>query len=73
MALSLAPVTIEVNGERREMEPGSSLAGLIEELGLKQRRVAVEHNRAVVPRDDWETTPLAENDRVEVVQFVGGG
>jgi len=66
-------VNIELNGERRTVTPGTSLAGLIEELGLTDRRVAVERNRAVVPREDWSTTTLTDQDRVEVVQFVGGG
>ncbi len=66
-------MTIELNGERRTVAAGINLAGLIEELGFKDRRVAVEHNRAVVPREDWSATTLADNDRVEVVQFVGGG
>ena len=62
-----------MNGETREVGDGLSLAGLLETLGVAQRRVAVELNRDIVPRDRYATTQLAAGDVVEVVQFVGGG
>jgi thiamine biosynthesis protein ThiS len=62
-----------LNGEEREFENVSSLAALIERLGMKSDRVAVERNRAIVPRVEWANTQLAEGDRLEIVQFVGGG
>ena len=46
---------------------------LIENLGMKQDRVAVELNRNIVPRDQWAATKLSEGDQLEIVQFVGGG
>jgi len=52
---------------------GATVADLVESLGLGTRRVAVELNRDVVARADWNRTPLSESDQVEVVQFVGGG
>ena len=64
---------ITVNGEERSVESPLTLAALIEELGLKLDRVAVEHNRTLLPRAQWVETPLAEGDRLEIVQFVGGG
>ena len=63
---------IEVNGEVRETEAATILA-LVEELGLDVRKVAVERNLAIVPRSLHGTTALADRDRIEVVQFVGGG
>jgi sulfur carrier protein len=68
-----APLDIIVNGESRSVAPGTTVAGLISELGFADRRVAVERNREVVPRADHATTVLAVNDRLEVVTFVGGG
>ena len=64
---------LTINGEERSFEAPLSLAGLLEQLGLKLDRVAVEHNRSIVPRPQWEETSLAEFDRLEIVQFVGGG
>jgi sulfur carrier protein len=40
---------------------------------MKQDRVAVELNRAIVPRDQWAATGLSDGDRLEIVHFVGGG
>ena len=53
--------------------PGTTLARLIEQLSLAPERVAVEVNREVVRRADWQALEISEGDRVEVVHFVGGG
>lgn len=63
---------IQVNGEPREVEAATILA-LLEELGLDVRKVAVERNLQIVPRSLHATTVLTDGDRVELVQFVGGG
>jgi len=63
---------IQVNGEPREVAAATVLA-LVEELGLDVRKVAVERNLEIVPRSLHGATALAEGDRVELVQFVGGG
>ena len=63
---------IHVNGEPREVAAATILA-LVEELGLDVRKVAVERNLEIVPRSLHGATALAEGDRVELVQFVGGG
>lgn len=63
---------IQVNGENREVSAATILA-LVEELGLDPRKVAVERNLAIVPRSLHGETALAEGDRIELVQFVGGG
>ena len=63
---------IQVNGEDRTVSADTILA-LVEELGLDVRKVAVERNLEIVPRSLHAPTALAEGDRVELVQFVGGG
>lgn len=63
---------IQVNGELREVRSDTILA-LVEELGLDVRKVAVERNLEIVPKSQHAATPVAEGDRIEVVQFVGGG
>lgn len=62
-----------INGDDRDFAAPLTLAGLVEHLGMKQDRVAVELNRDIVPRDKWPQTNLAEGDRLEIVHFVGGG
>ena len=64
---------ILLNGEERELEDGSNLARMIAGLELGRVRVAVERNFEIVPRDQYDSTMLAEGDRVEVVTLVGGG
>lgn len=63
---------IQVNGEPRDTRAQTVLA-LVEELGLDVRKVAVERNLEIVPKSLHAATPVAEGDRFEVVQFVGGG
>jgi thiamine biosynthesis protein ThiS len=63
---------LQVNGELREVAAATILA-LVEELGLDARKVAVERNLEIVPRSLHRATALAEGDRIELVQFVGGG
>ncbi|MBA3999138.1 sulfur carrier protein ThiS [Brevundimonas sp.] len=63
---------IEVNGEPREVEAGTIL-DLVETLGLNPKKVAVERNLEIVPRSLHAETALADGDRIEIVQLVGGG
>jgi sulfur carrier protein len=68
-------VTIDVviNGQPRTVNAGTSVAGLIGDLGLSGKPVAVERNREVIPRARHAETLLAAGDRLELVTFVGGG
>lgn len=63
---------IQVNGDKRDVTATTVLA-LVEELGFDVRKVAVERNLAIVPKSLHATTPLEDGDRIELVQFVGGG
>jgi len=67
------PIKLIINGEERTFQSARTLAGLVEELGMKQDRVAVELNRNIVSRECWAETALSEGDRLEIVHFVGGG
>ena len=64
---------IQVNGDSLEVQEGASVADLIEQLGLGERRVAVELNLEIVPRSRHAGTKLSQGDRVEVVHAIGGG
>jgi len=66
-------MNLVINGEARDFSPPLTLAGLVEQLGMKSDRVAVELNRSIVAREQWANTGLAEGDRLEIVHFVGGG
>lgn len=65
---------LHINGEVRTFDPEvPTLAVLVETLGMKADRVAIELNRDIVPRDRWAETPLHDGDKLEMVHFVGGG
>jgi thiamine biosynthesis protein ThiS len=65
---------LQINGEERTFDSAvSTLAALVETLGMKADRVAVELNRDIVPRDRWAETALKDGDQLEMVHFVGGG
>jgi sulfur carrier protein len=66
-------VKIQLNGESREFADALTVESLVSELDLEPTRVAIEVNLNVVRRNDWATTSLSDGDRVEIVQFVGGG
>jgi sulfur carrier protein len=64
---------LHINGEQRDFPDGLTVASLVAQLGMKPDRVAVELNLEIVPRTQWDTTPLKNGDKLEIVHFVGGG
>jgi thiazole synthase/sulfur carrier protein len=70
-------LTLLLNGENRQFETPAhgllSVLGLLAELGLDMRKVAVERNEEIVPRSRYAETWLASGDQLEIVHFIGGG
>jgi thiamine biosynthesis protein ThiS len=66
-------VKITLNGEPFEVAGPMTVSGLLEQLDIDARRVAVEHNLVVLKRIAFEATPVREGDQIEIVNFVGGG
>ena len=64
---------VTINGERREIPDGLSVIALLEHLGMRRERVAVERNLDILPRTRWQETRVEPNDSFEIVHFVGGG
>jgi thiazole synthase len=64
---------ITVNGEGRELEAPLTVSGLLAELGLDPRKIAVERNRELVRRSVFDDTQLGDGDALEIVHFIGGG
>ncbi len=64
---------ITLNGQARHVEPGTPLEALLAQAGYAGRKVAVEVNLAVVPKSRHANHVLAEGDRVEIIQAIGGG
>ena len=69
----MADIQIFLNGEPRVVPEGIHVGKLLELLSLPHQRIAIELNKEVVRRTAWPETPINENDRIEVVHFVGGG
>ncbi len=66
-------MSITVNGTRRDLTSGTTIRTLLHALKMEPERVAVELNRSILTRAEFETVVLNDGDTVEIVQFVGGG
>ena len=66
-------MNVTVNGESRSLDAEANLAQLLETLGLQDKRIAVEVNRDIVPRSEYSSFRLSENDTIEIVNAIGGG
>ena len=66
-------MNVTVNGVEKQLAEGTNISNLLEILALKPERLAVEVNRQIVRRANWSSTVLAAGDRIEIVNFVGGG
>jgi len=66
-------MNLTINGETRDVAGGHTVLTLLEELGLKPEATVVERNAAIVDRERYGDTRIEENDRLELVRFVGGG
>lgn len=66
-------MNLTLNGTTRSYPPIATLSELLQHLQLDPARVAIEHNGIIVPQDRFAATALNDGDRLEIVQFVGGG
>jgi len=66
-------ISIELNGEPFEAPRGQTISALLSQLGLADKRVAVEYNLEILPKSAHAHTLLQAADRVEIVHAIGGG
>jgi len=66
-------ITLTINGDKREVPEGLTLATLLTHLGLDARMVVVEQNRVIVRKNAIAEARVAAGDEIEIVHFVGGG
>ncbi|MFZ3199595.1 MAG: sulfur carrier protein ThiS [Candidatus Acidiferrales bacterium] len=66
-------MTVTINGERREIPDGLTVAALLDHLGMAPSRVAIERNLEIAPRARWHDIAVAADDSFEIVHLVGGG
>jgi sulfur carrier protein len=73
MVIRMGSMTLDINGESRTVPAAANVAELIYVLGIPPGRIAVEVNGKIIRRGEWEQTAISNHDRVEIIQFVGGG
>ena len=66
-------ITIILNGDNKQLDSGTSIAQLLETLDLSEKRLAVEINQQIIARSDFSNFTLSDQDKVEIVQAIGGG
>lgn len=64
---------IRLNGEPKTLPYAMNVAGLVSELKLDGRKIAIERNREIVPKSAYAETPVTAGDEIEIVAFIGGG
>lgn len=69
----ISDIEIQVNGQSRRIGQGASVASLLDQLEVDRRTVVVELNRQILRRTELNDIGLESGDRIELVQFVGGG
>jgi thiamine biosynthesis protein ThiS len=66
-------MTVMVNGETRDLPPGTTVSSMLVALELHPRLIVVEHNRQILDRSAYDATEVRDGDTIELVHFVGGG
>lgn len=66
-------MNIVINGEPRTLEDGINLQQLVSQLDLENKRLAIEVNQEIIPRSEYASYALKQDDKVEIVQAIGGG
>ena len=66
-------IGVTINGESQQVPADQSVSTLLRHLQIEADRVAVELNKSIVRKRDWEQTPVNDGSRLEIVEFVGGG
>jgi thiamine biosynthesis protein ThiS len=64
---------VVINGEAKDIPEGLDLRSLLDHLSLPQQRIAVEVDKQVIRKADWDKTPVNADTHIEIVHFVGGG
>lgn len=64
---------IKINGKDESVDKKKNIAQLVSDKGFIPEHIVVEHNMKIVPKEEWHKIPLGEDDRIEIVSFVGGG
>ena len=64
---------IQLNGKKITIRPKVTIYGLLKKFNLNNKKVAIEHNAIIIPKSNYKKRYLKNNDKLEVVHFIGGG
>ena len=64
---------VRINGKQIDLDKANNISDLIKSKTLQADRIVVEHNHAIISKDQWEYTNINDGDNIEIVSFVGGG
>ena len=64
---------IQLNGKKVKIQRNLSIKDLIKKYGLKENKIAIELNGTILPKDHYKNKKVKNNDKIEIVQFIGGG
>ncbi len=66
-------ITIILNGENTQIDSGTNIEQQLDSMNLSEKRLAIEINQQIIPRSEFSSHSLNEQDKVEIVQAIGGG
>ncbi len=66
-------IKITLNGEEKILATSKTIADLLAELKLDERKIAIEQNYEIINNDSFSKTPISNGDQIEIVHFIGGG
>lgn len=66
-------IQIYINGKKKDINVNDNLNDILEDFSIKNKLVAIELNEEVVPKSKYKTKRISQNDRIEILELIGGG
>lgn len=66
-------MNIRLNGKQESIDEPGTLMSLVQDRGYNVEVIVIEYNGEVIPKDNWDSICLSDQDQLEIVSFVGGG
>ena len=66
-------IQIYINGEKKKINIGCNLINILEDYSLKNKLLAIEINQEIIPKSNYKMIKINQNDRIEILELIGGG
>ncbi|MBL4601880.1 MAG: sulfur carrier protein ThiS [Emcibacteraceae bacterium] len=66
-------INVTINGDTHRLDSDLNLNDLLRKLDIEEDKVAIEHNREIVPKSTFDNVMVGDGDNLEIVHFIGGG